>query len=105
MHIVHVHIDVKPDYLNDFITATLDNARNSLREEGVLRFDVIQQIDDPTHIVLVEVYKTPEDNEKHRQTAHFACWRDLAEPMMAAPRTRAVYQNLFPDDEGWQACC
>ncbi len=101
MHIVHVHIDVKPELVDDFIAATKDNASHSLQEEGVLRFDVIQQVDNPTHFVLVEAYRTLEDNEKHRQTEHFARWRDRAEAMMAAPRSRTLYRNIFPDESGW----
>jgi autoinducer 2-degrading protein len=101
MYIVHVHIRVKPEFVEAFKEATLENARNSLQEPGIARFDVIQQSDDPTRFVLVEVYRTPEDPAKHKETAHYNRWREVAEPMMAEPRTRAIYVNLFPDDAGW----
>ena len=102
MHIVHVHIEVKEEYLEQFIAATVDNASHSVQEEGVARFDVIQQADDPTRFVLVEVYRTLEDNAKHRETAHFARWRDSVEKMMVAPRTRIIYKDIFPDEKGWK---
>lgn len=95
MYIVHVHVHVKPEFVEAFKEATLENARNSVQEPGVVRFDVIQQADDPTRFVLVEVYRTPEDPAKHRETAHYNRWRELAEPMMAEPRTRVVYQEVF----------
>ncbi len=101
MYIVHVHVHVKPEFVESFKEITLENARNSVQEPGIARFDVIQQADDPTRFVLVEVYRTPEDPEKHRQTAHYNRWRELAEPMMAEPRHRVVYANIFPADEGW----
>lgn len=95
MYIVHVHVHVKPEFIEAFKEATLENARNSVQEPGVVRFDVIQQADDPTRFVLVEVYRTPDDPAKHRETAHYNKWRELAEPMMAEPRTRVVYQEVF----------
>ncbi len=101
MYIVHVHVHVKPEFVEAFKEITIENARNSVQEPGIARFDVIQQTDDPTRFVLVEVYRTPEDPAKHRETAHYNKWRELAEPMMAEPRTRVVYANLFPADEGW----
>ncbi len=101
MHIVHVQVKVKPEFIEAFKKATLENACNSLEEPGITRFDVIQQIDDPARFVLVEVYRTSEDPALHKQTAHYAKWRDAAEPMMSEPRTRVVYTNLFPDERGW----
>jgi len=101
MHIVHVHVHIKSEFVEAFKQATLENARNSVKEPGIARFDVIQQTEDPTRFVLVEVYRTPEAPALHKQSAHYAKWRDLAEPMMFEPRTRFVYANLFPDDEGW----
>ncbi len=101
MYIVHVYIHVKPEFIEAFKEATLENARNSLQEEGIARFDVIQQTDDPTRFVLVEVYRTQADTLKHKETPHYNKWREIAEPMMAEPRTRAIYTNLFPDDTGW----
>jgi autoinducer 2-degrading protein len=101
MHIVHVHVKVKLEFIEEFKQATLENARNSLREPGIARFDVIQQTEDPTCFVLVEVYRTPEAAALHKQTTHYAKWRESAEPMMREPRTRVIYSNIFPDDQGW----
>lgn len=97
MLIVHVHIHVKPELVDAFIAATLDNARNSVQEPGVVRFDLIQQEDDPTRFLLQEIYRTAQDPARHKETSHYARWREVAEPMMAEPRTRAVYRALFPD--------
>jgi autoinducer 2-degrading protein len=101
MYIVHVHIRVKPEFVEAFKEATLENARHSLKEPGIARFDVIQQQDDPTRFVLVEVYRTPEDPARHKETAHYNHWREVAEPMMAEPRTRSIYTNIFPADPDW----
>ncbi len=101
MHIVHVFVHVKPEYLEAFKAATLENARNSVLEPGIARFDVIQQADDPTRFALVEVYRTSADPAKHRETAHYNKWREICEPMLAEPRTRTVYSNVFPDDQSW----
>ena len=103
MFIVHVNIHVKTDQIEAFQAASLDNARNSLQEPGVARFDVIQQADDPSRFVLVEVYRTPEDAAKHKETAHYNRWRALAEPMMAEPRSRNIYANIFPGETGWDS--
>ena len=101
MYIVHVHIHVKPEFIEAFRIASLENARNSLHEPGIARFDVIQQIDDPTHFELIEVYRTSDDPARHKETAHYNKWRELAEPMLAGPRTRTLYNNVFPTDQGW----
>ena len=101
MHIVLVHIQVKPEMLPAFLAETRENATNSLREPGISRFDVLQQQDDETRIVLVEIYRQPEDQEKHRQTSHYLHWRDTVKDMMAADRVGTRYTNLFPSDEGW----
>jgi len=101
MLIVQVHVRVKPEFVDAFRQATLANARASIQEPGIARFDVLVDNSDPAHFVLVEVYRTPEDPARHRETAHYALWRDTAEPMMAEPRSRAMYQNVFPGDEGW----
>ncbi|HEX7974008.1 MAG TPA: antibiotic biosynthesis monooxygenase [Anaerolineales bacterium] len=101
MHIVHVHVHVKPQFVEQFKTAALDNASHSVQEPGVARFDVIQSKDDPTWFVLVEVYRTVEDNAKHKETAHYARWRDTVEEMMAEPRKPSRYTNVFPPDSGW----
>ncbi|MBM3745568.1 MAG: antibiotic biosynthesis monooxygenase [Acidobacteria bacterium] len=101
MLIVHVHAHVKPDCVEAFKEATVENARNSVQEPGVARFDVIQQADDPARFILVEVYRTPEAPAQHKETAHYQKWRDAVAPMMAEPRTSVKYANLFPPDEGW----
>jgi len=101
MVIVHVHIRVKPDLIEPFKQATIENACNSVQEPGIARFDVIQQENDPEKFVLVEVYRSVEATVAHKETAHYAAWRDVAEPMMAEERTRVRYTNIFPLDEGW----
>ncbi len=101
MFIVHVHVHVKPEFVDAFRQATLKNARNSVQEPGVARFDVIQQLDDPTRFVLVEVYRTTEDPARHKETAHYHKWRDTVAEMMAEPRHSVKYANVFPADAGW----
>jgi quinol monooxygenase YgiN len=101
MYIVHVFVHVRPEHLEAFTTATIENARNSAREAGIARFDVIQQADDPTRFVLVEVYRTLADPARHKETAHYNKWREVCEPMLAEPRSRIVYSNVFPDEPGW----
>ena len=102
MHIVHVFIQVKPGDVEAFKAATLDNARNSVQEEGVARFDVIQQQDDACRFVLVEVYRNADDQLRHRETAHYLRWREAAGSMMAQERHAIKYTNVFPDDAGWE---
>jgi (4S)-4-hydroxy-5-phosphonooxypentane-2,3-dione isomerase len=101
MFIVHVFVQVKPEYVEAFRNATVENARNSVREPGIARFDVLQQSDDPTRFVLVEVYRQASDSAKHKETAHYQLWRDTVAPMMAEPRTGVKYANVYPDDAGW----
>lgn len=101
MLVVHVQIHVKSEFLEAFKQATLDNARNSVQEPGIARFDVVQQSDDPTRFVLSEVYRSPDALTHHRTTAHYARWRDAVEEMMAEPRARVEYSNVFPGDEAW----
>ena len=101
MFIVHVFVRVKGEKVEAFQTATLENARNSVREPGVGRFDVIQQQDDPTCFLLVEVYLTGDEPAKHKETAHYQKWRDTVADMMAEPRTSIKYTNVFPDEQGW----
>jgi len=101
MHIVHVFVRVKPEFVEAFKAVTIENARHSRQEPGIARFDVIQQADDPTHFVLIEVYRTPDDPARHKDTAHYNHWREVAEPMQAEPRTRLIYTNVFPDEAGW----
>lgn len=102
MLIVHVFIEVKPDHLEAFRAATLDNARHSVLEPGIVRFDVLEQQDEPGRFVLVEIYRTPDDPARHKETAHYARWRDTVEPMMAAPRRSVKYQALFPEESAWE---
>ncbi len=99
MIIVHVHVRVKPDCIDAFKEATIDNARNSVKEPGIARFDVIQQMDDPTRFVLIEIYWNDEATVAHKATAHYAAWRDRAEPLMAEPRARVHYSFVFPGEE------
>ncbi|MBI4705685.1 MAG: antibiotic biosynthesis monooxygenase [Deltaproteobacteria bacterium] len=101
MLIVHVHVEVKPERVEAFRAASLANARASVQEPGVARFDVVQQEDAPTRFVLVEVYRTAEDPARHKQTRHYEIWRDAVEPLMAKPRHAVKYRNVFPDDQGW----
>ncbi len=101
MLVVHVHVHVKPEAVERFKAASLENARMSVQEAGVARFDVVQQQDDPTRFVLVEVYRTQDAPAAHKQTAHYVAWRDAVESMMAEPRHSVKFSNLFPDDTGW----
>lgn len=101
MLVVHVHVHVKPECVDAFKAATLANARASVREPGVARFDVVQQADDPARFVLVEAYRTAAAPAAHKETAHYAAWRDAVAPMMAEPRTSAKFSNVFPDDSDW----
>ena len=101
MLIAHIQIHVKPEFIDRFREATIENASHSVQEPGIARFDVIQQKDDPTRFVLIEVYRSTEATEQHRATAHYAKWRDTVADMMAEPRSRLEYANVFPADEAW----
>ena len=101
MLIVHVHVRVKPECVEAFRQACLENARQSVREPGIARFDVCQQADDPTRFVLVEVYRHADAPARHKETAHYARWRDAVASMMAEPRTSVKFASVFPDDPGW----
>jgi quinol monooxygenase YgiN len=101
MFIVQVFVEVKEGQVEAFRAATLENARQSVREAGIARFDVLQQTDDPRRFLLVEVYRTPEDPARHKETRHYQVWRDTVEAMMAKPRQSIKYLNIFPDDSGW----
>lgn len=102
MLIVHVHVRVRPEFVDAFAAATRENARNSVREPGVVRFDVVQLADDPTTFLLMEIYRTAEDPARHKATAHYAVWRDAVEPMMAVPRSSEKFRALFPDPASWE---
>ena len=101
MLVVHVHIHAKPEHVEAFKQATIANARESIKEPGIARFDFVQQQDDPTRFVLVEVYRTPEAPAAHKETKHYLTWRDAVAPMMAEPRSSEKFENLFPDDSDW----
>ncbi|GMU92023.1 MAG: hypothetical protein AMXMBFR4_10810 [Candidatus Hydrogenedentota bacterium] len=101
MLVVHVHVHVKPGMEEAFEQATIANARESVREPGIARFDVIRRKDDRTRFVLVEVYRTAEDPARHKETEHYRTWRDTVEPMMAEPRSSVTYDNVFPQDAEW----
>ncbi len=98
MLVVHVFVHVKPEFLDEFIHATIENAHNSIQEPGVARFDFVQQNDDLCKFVLVEIYRTPDAPSRHKETAHYARWRDTVEKMMAEPRYSVKYHNLYPGD-------
>jgi len=101
MQIVMVHVHVKPKSVETFRQASIENASNSVQEEGIARFDVIQQVDDPTRFILVEVYKTAEAPAAHKETAHYLRWREVVADMMAEPRQGIKYTNQFPSDDDW----
>jgi (4S)-4-hydroxy-5-phosphonooxypentane-2,3-dione isomerase len=101
MLVVHVQVQVKPECVEAFRAATLANAQASVKEPGIARFDVVQQADDPTRFVLVEVYRDEQAPAKHKETAHYAAWRDTVAPMMAQPRSSVKFTNVFPSDSGW----
>lgn len=101
MLIVHVHVHVLPDQVEAFTAATLANARASVQEPGVARFDVVQHEADPTRFILVEVYRDPDAPARHKETAHYQRWRDEVAPMMASPRSSVRLLNRYPEDAGW----
>jgi quinol monooxygenase YgiN len=101
MLVVHVHVHVKPECAEAFKRATLANARASLKEPGVAQFDVIQQQDDPTRFVLVEVYRDAAAAAAHKETKHYPVWRDAVASMMTEPRTSVKFANIFPEDAEW----
>jgi autoinducer 2-degrading protein len=101
MLVVHVHAHVKPEFVEAFKLATVENARHSLAETGIARFDVVQQADDPARFVLIECYLTPEAPAAHKETAHYRQWRDAVAPMMAEPRSSVKYTSVFPPERDW----
>ncbi len=101
MNIVLVHVHVKLEMVDAFKQASIENASHSVKEEGIERFDVIQQNDDPARFILVEVYKTADAPAAHKETAHYLKWRDTVADMMAEPRQGIKYGNIYPDDKGW----
>lgn len=101
MLIVHVHVHVKPESIAEFRQATIENARSSIEEPGIARFDVVEQQDDATRFILIEVYRSPEAAAAHKETAHYAKWRDTVASMMAEPRQSVKYSDIFPDPQDW----
>src|SRR5271166_1975575 len=101
MLIVHVHIHVRPESVQAFREATIENARNSIQEPGIARFDVVQQTDDPTRFVLAEAYRDEAATRAHKETPHYAKWRDTVAPAMAETRTGLKFTNLFPAEKDW----
>jgi len=101
MLIVHVFVHVKDDQVEAFREATVENAQKSMQEEGIIRFDVVQQQDDGTRFLLADVYRSADDPAKHKETAHYKKWRDAVADMMAEPRKSIKYTNVCPDEKGW----
>lgn len=101
MLIVMVHVHVKADCVAAFQKASIENARNSIQEPGIARFDVIQHKDDPARFMLIEIYRSEEAIARHKETAHYLKWRDTVADMMAEPRQGIKYTSVFPDDRDW----
>jgi (4S)-4-hydroxy-5-phosphonooxypentane-2,3-dione isomerase len=101
MLVVLVHCHIKPEHIDAFQAASLENARNSVQEPGIVRFDVIQQDDDPTRFVLVEIYRSAEAPVQHKETQHYLNWRDTVADMFVESRVGVKYHNLFPGDSVW----
>lgn len=93
---VHVFVQVKPEFIESFKAASVENARHSIQEPGIMRFDVLRQTDDPARFLLVEIYRTQEDTLRHKETPHYKTWRDTVADMMAQPRTSIKYETVFP---------
>ncbi len=96
MLVVHVHVQVRPERVEHFLAATVVNARASLTEPGVLRFDVLRDDADAAHVVLTEVYRDADAAAAHKATPHYAAWRDTVEEMMAQPRASTKFSAVFP---------
>lgn len=101
MLVIHVHVHVKSECVAAFLAATVENARNSVLERGIARFDVVQQADDPTRFVLIEAYRTADAPAAHKETTHYLKWRDAVADMMAEPRSSVKYANVYPEDAEW----
>ena len=99
--VVHVDIAVVPEQLDAFLAATEENAVASRDELGIVRFDVLSDRADPTHVVLVEIYRDEAAAAAHKDTAHYQRWRETVAPMMARPRGATQYLNTSPDDSDW----
>lgn len=103
MVIVHVFIEVKPEFRDKFIKETKLNASASIHEPGIARFDFIQDAEDPDQFMLLEVYRSKEDPNKHKETSHYKRWNDAVQDMMAVPRSKRVFRNIFPGEKGWDS--
>ncbi len=101
MLVVLVHVHVKPECVEAFKAASVANSKKSIQEPGIARFDVVQQLDDPARFVLIEAYRSTEAAAAHKETAHYAQWRDTVADMMAEPRYSVKYSNCYPEDEAW----
>jgi quinol monooxygenase YgiN len=101
MHILHVHLKVKPERIGDFIAATIENAAASLKEPGCVRFDVIQETADPAHFELLEIYRDQAGHAAHRESPHYNAWAERAADMLAEPRSRTIYRNVYPGDDAF----
>lgn len=101
MQILIVNLHVKREHLEAFRAATVENARHSNQEPGIVRFDFLEQADDPTRFVLVEVYRDADAPARHRETAHYKTWVEKVPDMLVEPRTRQFYSNVHPPDAGW----
>src|SRR5208283_4398364 len=100
MFVVFVHVQVQPEHIAEFIAVSCENSASTILEPGNLRFDVLQQADDPQRFILYEVYRDEDASKAHKQTAHYARWREVAEAWMAQPRRGVQYKSLFPVSEG-----
>ena len=96
MHITLVHVSVAAEYINEFIAASLINHKASIREPGNRRFDVLQNATEPTKFVLYEAYDNEADAKAHKDTDHYATWRETVAHMMAEPRRGVAYVGLAP---------
>ncbi|MHB1347510.1 MAG: antibiotic biosynthesis monooxygenase [Candidatus Humimicrobiaceae bacterium] len=101
MIIVHIYLHTNKEMIEAFKEANIKNAQNSIKEYGILRFDVLQQEDDPSRFLLVEIYRDEKAIASHKETFHYAEWVKTAEPMLAEPRSKTIYRNVFPDENGW----
>lgn len=101
MFVLIVRFQVKPEQVDAFRAASIENARHSRQEPGVARFDFVQETDDPSRFAFVEVFRSPADHASHRETAHYVTWRDTVADMMAGPREAVKHVSVYPDDSGW----
>ncbi len=95
MQVVFIHVHIKPEFIEPFKALCVDNASNSVQESGIARFDVVQNVDDPTRFVLIEAYRDGDALAQHKATAHYARWRESAADMMAEPRFAVKYESVY----------